>query len=111
MKEEKVEVIRTLLEPKSARNIEVFLGFANLYKTFIRNFSKIAAPLISMLQIISANYLSILPYRNRSNYKTPSCAGNSIGNSKSARIENLSNIANLYKSKNPDMTKFKKVKN
>lgn len=111
MKEEKVEVIKKLLEPKSTRNIEVFLGFANLYKIFIRNFNKIVALLISMLQTISANHLSILPYRNRSNYETPSCTGNSIGNGKSARTENLSNIANLTKSKNPDMTKSKKAKN
>ena len=45
---------RTLIkdwpEPKSVRNIQVFLGFTNCYRQFIQGFSKIAALLISMLK-------------------------------------------------------------
>ena len=34
----------------SVRDIQVFIGFANFYRRFIRDFSRIAAPLISMLK-------------------------------------------------------------
>lgn len=37
-------------ELKSIRDIEVFLGFANLYQGFIIGFNRIAAQLISMLK-------------------------------------------------------------
>ncbi len=49
IEEERIEVVKTWPEPQSVRDIQVFLGFANFYRRFIRNFSKIAAPPISML--------------------------------------------------------------
>ncbi len=45
--------IRTVAEwpvPASHRDIQVFLGFANFYRRFIRNFSKIAKPMSDMLK-------------------------------------------------------------
>ncbi len=50
MEEKKIEVIRNWPEPQSVRDIQVFLDFANFYKRFIRNFSRIAAPLTSILR-------------------------------------------------------------
>ena len=47
---ERIEVIRKWLKPKLIRDIQVFLGFANFYRRFIQGFSRIAAPLISMLK-------------------------------------------------------------
>ena len=47
---ERIEVIKKWPESKSVRDIQVFLGFANFYRQFIQGFSKIAAPLISMLK-------------------------------------------------------------
>ena len=38
-------------EPKFIRDIQVFLGFANFYCCFIQGFSRIAAPLTSMLRM------------------------------------------------------------
>ena len=38
-------------EPKSLRDIQVFLGFANFYCRFIQSFNRIAAALTSMLMI------------------------------------------------------------
>ncbi len=49
MEEERIEAIRNWPEPQSVRDIQVFLGFANFYRRFIRNFSKIAAPFTLML--------------------------------------------------------------
>ena len=51
MEVEKIEVVKDWPEPKSVRNIQVFLGFANFYGQFIKGFSKIAALLILMLEM------------------------------------------------------------
>ena len=50
MKDEKIEVVRNWSEPKSVRDIQVIIGFANFYQRFIRGFSKIAARLTSILK-------------------------------------------------------------
>ena len=50
MEDERIEVVRNWPEPKSMRDIQVFIGFANFYQWFIRSFSRIAAPLTSMLK-------------------------------------------------------------
>ncbi len=50
MEEERIEPVKDWPEPQSVRDIQVFLGFANFYRRFIRNFSRIAAPLTLILQ-------------------------------------------------------------
>ena len=61
MEAEQIEVVKKWPEPKSVQDIQVFLGFANFYHWFIKNFSKIAASLTSMLkttmllQVLAAN--------------------------------------------------------
>ena len=50
MEAERIEVVKDWPKLKSVRNIQVFLGFANFYWRFIQGFSKIAAPLTSMLK-------------------------------------------------------------
>lgn len=45
IEERRIEAIKSWLGPKSVRVIQVFLNFANFYKTFIRNFNSIAMPL------------------------------------------------------------------
>ena len=49
-----MEVVKNWLEPKSICDIQVFLGFANFYRRFIQGFSRIAAPLTSMLKTIGS---------------------------------------------------------
>ena len=49
MEDERIEAVRNWPEPKSVRDIQVFLGFANFYRRFIQGFSKIARLLILML--------------------------------------------------------------
>ena len=46
----RIEVVKDWPEPKSVRNIQVFLCFANFYWQFIQGFSRIAAPFTSMLK-------------------------------------------------------------
>ena len=50
MEAKRIKVVKDWPEPKSVRNIEVFLGFANFYWRFIQGFSRIAAPLTSILK-------------------------------------------------------------
>ena len=45
MEEERIEEIKAWLEPKSIKDIQVFLEFANFYQCFIQDFSKIETPL------------------------------------------------------------------
>jgi hypothetical protein len=46
----KVAAIREWPTPKSAFDIQVFLGLANFYRRFVKNYSKIAAPLTALLK-------------------------------------------------------------
>jgi hypothetical protein len=41
----RIEVITEWSEFRSFRNIQIFLNFANFYRRFIRDYSRIAAPL------------------------------------------------------------------
>ena len=45
----KVEAIEKLLPPSSVKGIRSFLGYAGFYRRFIKNFSKIAKPLLNLL--------------------------------------------------------------
>jgi len=45
MDEEKFLTIKEWKEPTNIKGIQSFLGFANFYRHFIRDFSKITAPL------------------------------------------------------------------
>ena len=51
MEDERIEAVRNWPEPKSVRDIEVFLGFASFYQRFIQGFSKIVGSLTLMLKI------------------------------------------------------------
>lgn len=50
MKSKHINSIKNWLEPQSIREIQVFIGFANFYRRFIRNFNAIIGPLILMLK-------------------------------------------------------------
>jgi len=48
MDEEKIRTIRDWKEPTNVKGIQSFLGFANFYRWFIRDYSKITMPLSSL---------------------------------------------------------------
>ncbi len=50
MEEKRIKAVRDWPELQSVRNIQVFLVFVNFYRRFIRNFSRIAAPLTLMFR-------------------------------------------------------------
>jgi hypothetical protein len=49
----KVKTIRDWFPPPNLKDLQKFLGFANFYRRFIRDFSKISAPLNELLRKIS----------------------------------------------------------
>ena len=58
MEDEKIEVVKNWPKPKSMWDIQVFIGFANFYRPFIRGFSKIAASLTSILKTTGSSDLA-----------------------------------------------------
>jgi len=48
MDEEKIRTIRDWKEPTNVKGVQSFLGFANFYRRFIRDYSKITTPLSSL---------------------------------------------------------------
>ena len=58
IEDKQIEVVKNWLEPKSMRDIHVFVDFANFYWRFIQSFSKITGSLILMLKMSSANISS-----------------------------------------------------
>ena len=50
MEEDRIEAIRSWPEPRSIRDIQVFIGFANFYRRFIEGFSRKTAALTSMIK-------------------------------------------------------------
>lgn len=50
MDQEKVATINALPQPNTVKELQRFLGFANFYQRFIKNYSITAAPLTSLLR-------------------------------------------------------------
>ena len=48
MSTEKVQVVKDWPTPKTVKNIQEFLGFANVYRRFIENFARVAQPLTEL---------------------------------------------------------------
>ncbi len=105
IEEERIEAVKDWLEPQSVRDIQVFLSFANFYRRFNQNFSRIAAPLTLMLQTANDEALSTQATKNEKNQDAPANTG---GGRVGRNIKNLSTIANLAESKKSKLTKSKK---
>ncbi len=50
MKEEKIKAVVDWPIPKSVKDIQKFLGLANYYRQFIKDFSRIASPLHELMR-------------------------------------------------------------
>jgi hypothetical protein len=67
----KIEIILKLPIPSNQRDVRIFLGYAEYYRRFIENFSKIVLPLFKLLVkyveffgILTANLISKLLKKN-----------------------------------------------
>lgn len=66
MKEKKIEAIKTWAKLQSVQDIQVFLGFGNVYQRFIQAFSRITSLLTSILEkILQASIFSNARELNR----------------------------------------------
>ncbi len=108
MEEKRIEAVRNWPKPQSVRDIQVFLGFANFYKRFIRNFSRIAAPLTSMLQTTDESTGNEPQSTQAEDQDAPGTAGRAGGDRIGGSFENLSTAVKSVKSKKPKLTKSKK---
>ncbi len=108
MQEQKIEAVKDWPEPQLVRDIQVFLGFANFYKRFIRNFSRIAAPLTLMLRTTNESTGNETQSTQAENQDASGAAGGATGGGVGRSFENLSTVVKLAESKKPKLTKSKK---
>ncbi len=108
MEDEKIKAIRNWPELQSVRDIQVFLGFTNFYRRFIRNFGRIVAPLTSMLRITNESTRDEAQSTQAENQDVLGAVGRVDS---SRNIKNLSTVTKLTKSKKSDLPKasFTKV--
>jgi len=50
MQEEKVAGVLEWLRPKTVKEVQKFLGLANYYRRFVKNFTKIAKPMHKLVR-------------------------------------------------------------
>jgi transposase InsO family protein len=61
MEPSRIEAIRSWPVPRSVKDIQVFIGFAGFYRRFIKNYSKVTAPLTDLLKGGAAGRLQLAP--------------------------------------------------
>ena len=60
----KVEAVTSWPTPKNLKDVRGFIGFANFYRRFIKDFSKITCPLYNLIKKGHALYMKISPTRH-----------------------------------------------
>ena len=88
MEEERIDAVKAWPEPKSIRDIQVFIGFANFYWRFIQGLSKIAAPLTSILKT-SSQPAGALPATTVDDSKVVRSSGRNDGKSAKSDFSKL----------------------
>ncbi len=106
MEEKRIEAVKDWPKLQSVKDIQIFLGFANFYRRFIKNFSNITALLTSILQTTdeSTSNGSQSTLTNASKKNQGTLSGGDSG-SVDGDIKNLSFVVKLAKSKKPNFTK------
>ena len=112
MEDERIRAVEQWPEPKSVRDIQVFLRFANFYGRFIQDFSRIAALLISILKTTGSTGSAAHPEETEGEVGGDSVVGNSmVGGGEATNPTKGKNQAKttkskiLVKSKNHDFPK------
>ena len=110
MEDERIRAVEQWPEPKSVRDIQVFLGFANFYRRFIQGFSHIAAPLTSMLKTTGSTGSVASPKKTEGGVGGDSVVdvvggGEAINYTKGKNLAKTTKSKILIKSKNHDFPK------
>lgn len=100
IEENRIKTVKTWLKPQSVRDIQVLLDFVNFFKRFIKNFSRIAILVISILKtILLGSSLEASKISGDSVSITINSGRNKVDSEIVGRIENLSISANSAQSK------------
>ena len=103
MEEERIKAVKAWSEPQLIKDIQVFLNFANFYRRFIKDFSKIAALLTSMLKTMAPSTLAGSAYTKTNENELDINSGGGIGSDRvNDRIENLSRSIKVKNSSGTD---------
>lgn len=87
---EKIKAIKIWPKSKSVKDIQVFLGFVNLYKGFIKNFRRISVLLTLILQITSeASNIGFINAKVNDNKQNQEFCGGDDASNISEKIKNL----------------------
>ena len=105
MEEERIDAVKKWPEPQSIRDIQVFIGFANFYRRFIKGFSRIAAPLTAMLKTTGSSIASVSRVHNDEVVGSGG-AGRSDALKKSAKSESRTKSGHLGNSNDSEERKF-----
>ena len=98
MEEERIDTVKKWLEPQSVRDIQVFIGFANFYRRFIKGFNRIAALLTAMLKKTGSSVVTASRVDDNEVVSSRG-AGRSDASKKSAKSKRMKSVHNLEKSK------------
>lgn len=117
IEENRITVVKSQPEPKSVRYIQVFFGFANCYRKFVKNFNKIPVPLSLILQTTAKStdvkFFSIQIIESQQNQDAPLNVGEAdrvdASNGSDKNPSNAGKQKNLTKSKKPKLAKSQKL--
>ncbi len=104
IKAKKIKAVRDWPKLQSVRDIQMFLGFANFYKKFIKNFSRITTPLTSIFRTTDESTGNKTQTTSTKNVDGTNAAGKADSDRVDRNIENLSIIPNSAKSKKSKLT-------
>ena len=106
MEEERIDAVKKWPKPQSVRDIQVFIGFANFYRHFIKGFSRIAAPLTAMLKTTGSSVASASRVDDDEVVGGGGAVGRSDASKKSAKSKSRPKSGHLGNSNNSEECKF-----
>ena len=106
MEEKRIDVVKKWPEPQLVQDIQVFIGFANFYRRFIKGFSRIATPLTTMLKTTGSSITSASRVDDNEIVGGGGAVGRSDASRKSAKSKSRSKSGHLDNSNNSEERKF-----
>ena len=91
MEDKKIKAVKNWPEPKSERDIQVFISFTNIHQRFIQGFSRIAVPFTSMLKTSESSNLA-----QKDNDNKIVGSGGDRNLSKSKKLKNAKSRIQMY---------------
>ena len=99
MEDERIKTVEQWPNPKSVKDIQVFLGFTNFYWQFIQGFSCIAILLNSMLKTIGNTGSAANPEETKGKVGGNSVVGNIVVGGEATNPTKRKNPVKMTKSK------------